>query len=87
MLRFRNSIFSKTRFSIDWAFMERRRKPGLRDAGFAGYLHSTRFHHRNPDKGERALSFRRKIAFLGFALLVLGFGWLVVESARAFTLF
>lgn len=67
--------------------MKGRSSSRLRNPQFVIYLESTRFFYRNLDRYERKL--RRKALWKRGSLTLgaLLFGWLILESAQAFTLF
>lgn len=77
----------KRKKSFRFVRMKGRSSSRLRNPQFVIHLESTHFYYRNLDRYERKL--RRKALWKrgSLALGALLFGWLILESAQAFSLF
>lgn len=66
---------------------KRLRTAQVKHAQFACYLEETGFRTHNVDRYERSLRRRRVAKFLFLAAGAFALAWIVIESARAVTLF
>lgn len=66
---------------------KRLRTAQVKHAQFACYLEETGFRTHNVDRYERSLRRRRVTKFLFLAAGAFALAWIVIESARAVTLF
>jgi hypothetical protein len=66
---------------------KRLRTAQRKHAQFACYLEETGFRTHNVDRYERSLRFRRAVKFLLLGAGAFAIAWIVLESARAVTLF
>lgn len=68
--------------------LDRQLRPtGRRRAQFISYLESSGYRTRHVDSYERSLRRRRMAKFAFFWLTAFGVAWVVIESARAVTIF
>ena len=65
----------------------RGKKNQVRNAQFIGFLEDSGFRRSNPDRHAKLLNRRRAALNVLFLLLLIGFAWIMIESAHALTLF
>ncbi len=65
----------------------RGKKSQVRTAQFIGFLEDSGFRRANPDRHTKLLNRRRAAMNVLFLLLLIGFAWIMMESAHALTLF
>lgn len=62
-------------------------KPTVRNAQFVGFLQTSGFRQHNPVRQEKRMHRRRFFVHLFIGFLLLGFVWVMIESAHALALF
>lgn len=75
------------RLAFDPLLLRRFDRTGTRNAQFVSYLRARRFDRIPPHRFERTMRRRRLAAQVVCWLLVAGFGWVLLESARALAIF